>query len=142
MTRDEVMSLEGRPLSEAVAVACFGYTWWRSTSGRRGLYAPGKNPAWMKTPADMTELLVFDYLHHDMTPRYAEDGGAMLLLLARLGELGWHYRIESGVQDEAHDVLCRLRFCHGGQFSDRAATGNTLAEAVARAALLACGGGK
>lgn len=62
----------GKMLDAAIAETFFGYQWWKSRStGRRCIYAPGRNPEHMQTPSDKTEPLVTDWERGTWTPKYS-----------------------------------------------------------------------
>jgi hypothetical protein len=55
------------PELDARLAEAMGWEWWRSSvTGRRALYAPGKQPSWMNARADGSEPVCYDV---------ADDGG-------------------------------------------------------------------
>lgn len=79
-----------KPLHVRVAEA-LGYRWWRSSaSGRRCLYAPGRNPEWMQTLADGTEDVVTDVPDGALCPRYDTDWSATGPLIEKYHMAVWY----------------------------------------------------
>lgn len=83
MTRDEVLALKpGDEMDVKIAELVYGWQWRRSrNSGRRCIYAPGKEPSWMKALATGEEKLVTDWKIGLFVPPYSTLDGAALAVL-------------------------------------------------------------
>lgn len=121
-----------RSLDASVAVAVMGYRWWKSdNTGARCLFAEGRQQSWFTTLADGTEPLVSDWRNGKaFLPRFSSDGNAMLLVLERLRELGWHVQIDALASGQ-----CYCSIYNRDRVEKFAATGETISLVVCLAAV-------
>jgi hypothetical protein len=150
MTRAEVLAMKPGPeMDAAVAEIVMGWKWWRSSAtGRRCMYAPGKNGNWMQTPADGTEPLVNDWSTNPSNiPYYSRSLAAVWEVVAHIvhspglndqGVKLWQldslgFTCCEHDEDGTHGVW---RCVLGRDDQSELATADTAPEAICKAALL------
>lgn len=94
----------GRVLDALVAEHVLGWRWWRSAkTGRRCIYAPGKNPSWMQTPADGTEPLVWEWdTVVQFLPDFSTDIAAAWDVLRIASKSPWRGTFVYAIRDLVH----------------------------------------